>query len=229
MNKPILIAQNCPIESAGTILDWLGDRALPYSVIHTYRDQALPDLESVEAVISLGCPHSAVDYYRHDYLKRLYDYLANIVRTNKPYLGICFGGQLLASVLGARVERGRAQEIGTFEMRLTDEGAADPAFAGFERTFPVFHWHNDTFRTPFGGTHLAEDDNWKHQAYRKDRQIGIQFHLEARPEDIPTWCDAYADEVAAAGKTKDEIVAGYDAVANRVRTLNYRLLDNWLG
>jgi len=229
MKKPILIIQNCPVESAGTILDWLNDRALPYSVVHIYRDQELPALESVEAVVCLGCPHSAVVYYEHEYLKRLYAFVTRLVRADIPYLGICFGGQLLAAVLGARVERNGAREIGSFDVSLTDDGAADPLFDGFPTAFPVFQWHNDTFRTPFGGSHLVTGDKWQHQAFRKDRQVGLQFHLEARPDEIPRWCDAYADELKAIGQTKSQLVDNYRAVADPVKALNFRLLDNWLG
>lgn len=229
MQKPVLVLQNHPVESAGTITDWLTERALPFTIIHTYKGQEIPAPDTTEAVICLGCPHSVLDYHQHEYLKRLHQFVSVTVRADHPYLGICFGGQLLASVFGARVERNKAKEIGTYPITLTDPGASDPLFSGFDRTFTAFHWHNDTFRTPFGAAHLASDENWKHQAFRKERQIGLQFHLEARPEDIPAWCDEYTAELAAAGLAREDVIADYRAVADSVRALNFRFLDNWLG
>ena len=229
MSKPILIIQNHPVESAGTILDWLTDRALAYSVVHTYKDQPLPAISEIDAAIGLGCPHSVLRYREHAYLRNLHAWLAESVRDDKPFLGLCFSGQMLASILGARVETGKSQEIGIFNVELTDEGADDPLFAGFDRKLPVFQWHNDTFRTPFGASHLVRGGLWKHQGYRKGRQIGLQFHLEARPEDIPAWCDAYADELESAGLNRDGIISDFNAVSPQVHDLTYRLLDNWLG
>ncbi len=227
--KPILIIQNHPVESAGTILDWLTERALGYTVVHTYRHQALPAHDDIEAAICLGCPHTAVKYYELDYLKNLHTWLTRLVRENRPCLGLCFGAQIMAAILGARVEQNKAHEIGTYTAKLTDDGKSDPIFDGFPDEFPVFHWHHDTFRTPFGGAHLASTKAWKHQAYRKDRQVGLQFHLEARLNDVPKWCDTYATELTDANLIKEKIVADFTDVADTLRTLNYRLLDNWLG
>lgn len=229
MTKPILILQNIEPEGPGTILDWLTDRALPCTVIHTYREQPLPDLAAADAVICLGCPHSVVRYHEHGYLKDLHAWVSRAVRENKPYLGICFGGQLLASVLGAKVEAGNAREIGAYRAVLTPEGTADPLFAGFPSEFPIFHWHNDTFRTPFNAVHLASDSVWKHQAFRKDRQTGLQFHLEVTQAGVERWCDTYAEELTSFGKSKEQVVGEFKATEGDLRAANYRLLDNWLG
>ncbi len=229
MTKPILVLQNIEPEGPGTTLDWLADRALPYTIVHTYREQALPDLAGVDAIICLGCPHSVVRYHEYDYLKALHTWVSRAVRESKPYLGICFGGQLLASVLGAKVEAGNAREIGAYRAVLTPEGAADPLFAGFAPEFPIFHWHSDTFRTPFNAVHLASDSVWKHQAYRKDRQVGLQFHLEVTGADVARWCERYADEMVSFGKTQEQVMAEFAEAETELRAANHRLLDNWLG
>ncbi|HOZ06797.1 MAG TPA: type 1 glutamine amidotransferase [candidate division Zixibacteria bacterium] len=198
-------------------------------LVKAYEGEALPDPDAIEGGICLGCPHSAARYHEHVYLKALFAWLARVVREDRPYLGICFGGQLLARVLGAPVEEGNAREIGTYMAKLTEAGAADPLFAGFPREFAMFHWHNDTFRTPFGGVHLAEDEVWAHQAFRRNRQVGLQFHLEPRACDVVRWCEAYPDELAVLGKTKEEVVAEFEGAYETIRGTNFRLLDNWLG
>jgi GMP synthase (glutamine-hydrolysing) len=77
------------------------------------------------------------------------------------------------------VEANKVKEIGAMPVTLTEDGAADPLFGGFDREFPVFQWHGDTFRIPFGATWLAQSSDCKNQAFRKGNLVGVQFHLEA--------------------------------------------------
>lgn len=225
--KPILIIQNCQIESAGTILDYLNEKALPYQSLHSYQGHQFPQAGDVSSVICLGTPVSVNEYHDFEYLKALYRFVSEIVRNNQPYLGLCFGGQLLARVVGAKVERNPVMEIGNYRVKLTDAGLSDPIFDGFPRQFDVFHWHGDTFKIPFNAQLLAEGIDCKNQAFRKEKAVGVQFHLEAKPDDIPLWCDAYADELETVGKTKNDILEAYSAKFETIKKLNFQLLDNF--
>jgi len=225
--KPILIAQNCPAETAGTIIEYLNIRDLPYRIVHTYKNEALSDLDEVEAVINLGCPISVADYHEHEYLKTLYGMVCEVVRLDKPYLGICFGGQILARALGAKVGPNKVREIGTYRVSLTDAALDDPLFANFARDFPVFHWHADTFQVPFGAQHLAEGADCRNQAFRKGNAVALQFHLEVDPKEVPLWCDLYHAELTEIGLSKEEVAGAYERIAPAVKELNFRMLDNF--
>lgn len=225
--KPVLIIQNCPIESGGTILEYLNQKALPYQSLHSYQGHDFPKIEDVSAVICLGTPVSVNEYHSFEYLKNLYRFVSEIVRNNQPYLGLCFGGQLLARVLGAKVERNKVMEIGTYQVTLTDDGKTDPLFENFPDRFDVFHWHGDTFKIPFNAKLLAEGVDCKNQAFRKERAVGLQFHFEALPTEIPAWCDAYADEMETLDKTKEGIIEEYSAKFESIKKLNFQLLDNF--
>ncbi len=226
--KPILIIQNCAIESGGTILDYFNQKAISYQVFHSHTNAEFPDVENFEAVICLGCPHSVATNMEHAYLRSLYSYVTNIVRENKPYLGICFGSQILAKVLGASVAPNKVKEIGTYKMTLTQDGKQDALFDGISEKFFAFHWHGDTFQIPFGAIHLATSEDCKNQAFRKNRAYGIQFHFEADINEVPKWCDAYAEELAKFGKTKDEIISSYQEKFESVKADNFQLLENFL-
>lgn len=226
--KPILIIQNCPAESPGTIIDYCNDNGIGYERIHSYVNDRFPSLDSVDAVINLGCPYSAATHHEHDFLVKLYAYVAEIVRQNKPYLGICFGGQILAKVLGAKVEPNKVKEIGTYSISLTEDGMIDPIFNELPSSFDVFQWHGDTFRIPFEAKLLATGVDCVNQAFRKNNAVGIQFHFEAHPDEIPHWCDTYADELAEFGKSKDEIVSTYRNKFDTIRSDHYRFMDNFL-
>ncbi len=226
--KPYLILQNCNTELGGSVIDYFESRELPHKVVHTYSGEDIPELNEVESIINLGCPISMNNYHQHDFLKNLYQYVAGAVRVEKPYLGICFGGQMLAKILGARVEQNEKPEIGTYNVSLTKAGKSDKIFEGFDDPFPVFHWHSDTFKIPYGTEQLAEGDDCKNQAFRKGRMVGIQFHLEATGKEVPLWCDEYADELTKFGATKNKIVSEYENVFEKTKSMNYKMLDNFL-
>lgn len=228
MKKPTLILQNCEAELAGTIFDYFEDSGRDYLLVCTYRNDDFPDCDEVEAIITLGCPESIIDYYQFEYLKRLYHFFSQAVRVGKPNLGICFGGQLLAKVLGARVERNAVKEIGNYRVRLTEAGKKDALFKDFPESFPVMHWHADTFRIPHGLELLAEGDDCRNQAFRKEKMVAVQFHLEATADELDKWCDVYRDELEEVGKNKEQLVAQYRKNAETIKKLNYLLLDNFL-
>jgi GMP synthase-like glutamine amidotransferase len=225
--KPTLVIQNCPAESAGSIVDYLQTKQIPYQTVRTYDDETLPDPRTVGAVINLGCPLSVNNTFEVDYLTTLYKYVVELVRRDQPYLGVCFGGQLLARVLGADVKANKVKEIGTYSVQLTEQGIGDPLFIGFPNEFSVFHWHGDTFGIPFGSAHLVKGVDCVNQAFRKGRMVGVQFHLETIPNEVPVWCDEYKDEMIQFGQTKENILNQYSPKAPFLTNLNYQLLDNF--
>jgi len=220
--KPVLIVQNWEAESAGHLADYLDDNNVRYNVVRTFDGEALPKVGDIKAAVILGNPISVRDYQKHDYLKRLFAFLADSVRTDIPLLGICFGGQLLAKVLGADVVRNEVREIGLYRATLTNEGRQDKLFAGVGPELEVFHWHADTFMIPHGATLLATGKTCRNQAFRKGNP-------EPRADEIPTWCDVYAEELAEEGLTKNRLVSDYAAGADRMKQLSYRLMQNFLG
>ena len=97
-----------------------------------------------------------------------------------PFLGICLGGQLLASALGASVARGHP-ELGIHDVFLSDAAEHDPLFAGLPRRLQVLGWHEDSFDLPSGAVPLAHSTACANQAFRVGAAAyGLQFHPEAR-------------------------------------------------
>ena len=227
--KPVYIIQNWASEGPGHIRDYLDQSGHTSRLIRSYNGESLPDPAEAEALIVMGCPTSVSEYLEHDNLKRLFACMAAALRHDTPLLGICFGGQMIAKILGARVEKNPVKEIGIYSAQLTEAGANDPLFAGFEREFNVFHWHGDTFRVPSGVELLVKGETCTNQAFRKGRAVALQFHVETTPADIPVWCDEYADEMVEVGKSKEELIAQFATHADRLAMLTPVLLGNFFG
>lgn len=226
--KPILIIQNHRIETPGTISDYLESKSIPFQLVHPWNGEKIPSGEDFHATIALGCPLSVHDTPNVEFLKHLYFHVAETIRNNRPYLGVCFGAQILAKALGATVERNpNGKEIGTYQVELTTDGVADQLFAGFPAQFPAFHWHGEMFKIPFGAKNLAISELCANQAFRIGNAAGIQFHFEASPDKVPEWCAEYAPELVEVGTDAASISSAFQSDAETMRRLNFCLLDNF--
>jgi GMP synthase (glutamine-hydrolysing) len=226
--KPVLIIQNHPIETPGRIADFLESRKISFDPVHPYRGDTLPDPQTLAAVITLGCPESVAKFQQNQWSIQLFDYLDDIVDTETPYLGICYGSQLMAANRGAAVLPNDQKEIGVYDVTLNDTGKADPIFAGFPETFPVFHWHGDTFDIPEGATKLAGAATCANQVFRIGKCYGVQFHLEADSEKLPIWLKEYANELADVAKTAEQVMTEFKNVEAETSRLSDLLVANFL-
>ena len=207
MKSPkILLIQNCEVEGFGQYERYIADNFSHYDIIHPYQEDTFPNPEECGAVLIGGTPLSANDIGSIPFLRQEARFLEEMIRGSKSCLGICFGAQILARILGASISECRPKEIGGYEVRITDAGRSDPILNGFPETFPVFQWHGDTFVIPGGATLLAEGDTCRNQVFRLNNVIGVQFHLETGCEEAGRWADAYSEELAESGKTKEQVV-----------------------
>jgi len=226
--KTILIVQNCAVESAGTFLEYLREQRIRFRVIHSYRHDPFPPVTDCRAVISLGSPLSVNESSQHPHLQSLHGFTAEVVRRDIPYLGICFGAQMLARVLGAVVRANEAKEIGVSSVHLTSEGLSDPLFDGLPPDLPVFQWHGETFKLPFGSILLAKSDVCPHQAFRRGKAVGVQFHVEAASSELSAWCKAYESELKAEQISGNSLIEEYNELKEQFREISFRLMRNFL-
>ncbi len=108
--------------------------------------------------------------------------MANLHERRVPTFASCWGFQAMARAMGGEVitDLSRA-ELGTIPVKLTEEGKADPVFAGPPAEFPAPMGHQDhVIRLPEGAIRLAYSDLAENQAFRfRDCPIYCtQFHPE---------------------------------------------------
>lgn len=151
-------------------------------------NEPMPNPTPYQAILLLGGPqHVYADQYL-PYLAQEKMLLRQAVAENIPILGICLGGQLLASALGAEVRRNHTTEIGFFQIPLTAEGSQDPLFAGLPGAQFAFHWHEDVFELPSGAIRLAQNEDAPNQAFRYgEHAYGLQFHIELNTKLLNIW------------------------------------------
>ncbi|WP_457973060.1 type 1 glutamine amidotransferase [Arthrobacter sp. D1-17] len=132
------------------------------------------EFDAVIAFGSFGHIYEITD----DWLTREIQYIAMLHQHGTPYLGICFGAQLLAESVGGRTVRADRMEAGliTFE-----PGHTCPIPSG-----PWFSWHSDKVELPEHVEVLATTDVAP-QVFRTGRSIGVQFHPEADGELMEEW------------------------------------------
>ncbi len=153
-------------------------------------DIAYPDPAAYHAVVIFGSFANAYDPAARPWVEPEIDLIREMVEEDIPYLGICFGGQLLTELLGGHVERApeEEQEIGLVTF---DEDPALPVPAG-----PWFTWHEDRMVLPEDVEVLAHNGKAV-QLFRHGRAVGTQFHPEADVDLVRGWLRIGPDHVPA--------------------------------
>ena len=75
--------------------------------------------------------------------QELAELTAAVVAADFPFLGCCYGIGILGAAVGARIDRAHSEPVGPLTVELTDEGRADPLFAGLPDTFDAFGGHKE--------------------------------------------------------------------------------------
>ena len=185
MRAPVLIRMHLESAPPGLLAAWLDSRGLAYEVSRSWLDGPLPDPGDYAFVASLGHDLGAGDTHEPAVAAER-DLLARAVDRGTPVLGLCYGGQVLAAVLGGRVARAPVPELGWRGIETDDPGLVP---AG-----PWLEWHYDRFEVPPRATELARTRDAV-QAFRLGPHLGVQFHPEATVEIVQGW--ARADGVDA--------------------------------
>ena len=103
----------------------------------------------------------------------------NIFTLGLPVLGLCYGEQLLAHLLGGKVEKGLKREFGKGTLAIQDRGSA--LFRGLPARLQVWNSHGDRItKLPRGFKPVATTENSPYAAieHRARKFFGVQFHPE---------------------------------------------------
>lgn len=176
-----------------------GPEALPWRVWRACAGEAPPPLEAIAGVVISGSSAMAGDPAA--WIEQTRAWLSRALDTGLPILGVCFGHQLLAHLLGGRVDyMARGPEYASVEVRLTREAAGDRLFGHLPERFKVQAAHYQAVLSPPpGAVVLAEGDSGI-QALRFAPNVwGVQFHPEFGADDQRLLLEALSVTLSAAG------------------------------
>lgn len=213
-----LILQHEEPTPPGLVTDWLGGHGADVEAFRIDVDDRDLDPTAYDLVVSLGSEFAAFDDSK-PFVPREVRLLRRAVEAEVPVLGLCFGGQLLARVLGGEVFRSSVAEIGWVPIRSSDPDLVP--------TGPWFQWHFDSFSVPPGADLIAETDAGP-QAFAAGRSLGLQFHPEVTPEIMDDWVRVYRHELDADGVDPDALLAETKRRAPESRRMALQLLEGFL-
>jgi GMP synthase (glutamine-hydrolysing) len=148
--------------------------------------QGLPP-DGFDAVMVFGGRMNVGEEADNPWLLDEYELLRSWVEEEKPLLGVCLGGQTLARATGGTVRRAPQWHAGFYEVALTDEGKTDAVLGVLPERFEAFLANAYEFDPPAHATRLAALPG-QSQGFRIGaRAWGVQFHPEARKEQVLAW------------------------------------------
>ena len=203
-------------ELLGDVVRELGHELIEWDI----RSAGTPTVEA-DAVMVFGGSQNVGEELEHPWLREEYDALRRWLDDGTPLLGVCLGAQTLAHAAGGRVARREERHTGFEPTRLSAEGAADPVIGVLPEEFDALNANRYGFEVPPGGVELARSGSLV-QAFRVgERAWGVQFHPEARREQVLRW---YADD----GSLSPELEASVDEGIGRWHALGRRLAEAFL-
>jgi GMP synthase-like glutamine amidotransferase len=188
--QPLLFTKGDADETFGIAPTAVTDAGAQVRVWDAIAGEPAPSLEDVGGLVVFGSAFNIEHAGEQPFIDRLRALTLDALDRGTPFLGICFGAQVLAWSLGAEIRKAPVREIGYVPLRPLPAADHDQLLSHYGDGDLVFQWHMDTFDLPDGAEQLATGDEVDAQAYRiGDRAWATQFHFEIDRPEIDLWID----------------------------------------
>lgn len=224
-----LVITHVPFEGPGAIAAWIKHQSLNLQLCPWYEQPEVYPPERYGAIIIMGGPMNVHETEKYPWLVSETRFLERAVKASVPLLGICFGAQLLALLLGARVTRNAFKEIGWFPLQTHPAAQQSRLFQMFPESFMAMHWHGDTFSLPPRAIPLASSQACENQGFVLDERIvGLQFHLEFEESGLNHIIDACRHELQPEPFVQSEqAILSQSHLLDQQHWLLFQCLDRW--
>ena len=212
----LLVVEHDHDTPAGSLASWAAGRGLKLDTVRLHAGERLPaGPPGCDAVVVLGSEQTAYDD-TVPWLAAELAFVRALVSGPVPVLGICFGAQVLARVLGGRLYRLASPEIGWVRVH-----SRSPLLAAG----PWLSWHRDAFGLPPGAAELAAGEV-SLQGFTIGPHAALQFHPEATEPIVREWAAGTDPPLAAevTGPMLDDAGGAWEEAAANAG----RLFSAWL-
>lgn len=214
------VLQHTPNEGPGAIASWCHDHGHEMYVYHPYQFGKLPSATETDMLVILGGPMSPNDDLAWIKAERVL--ITQLLATDTPMLGACYGAQQIAMVLGSKIGKAPHKEVGWAPVYLKSH-----VISNLPEQMLAMHWHEEMFEIPQGAHLLYSSDLVTNQGFVfGNHVIGLQFHFEPLADNVREMVvndGDYALSNNALKQTPAEILA--QAVPAENKTIMYQLLD----
>src|SRR5580692_11761767 len=172
----VLVVEHGRHAPAGLLATWAAGRSLNIETVALHAGAPLPAGPGCDAAVILGSELTAYDD-TVPWLAAELAFIERMLAASVPVLGICFGAQVLARVLGARLYRLPVPEIGWAKVTSEHPGLPEG---------PWLSWHRDAFELPAGAAQIAANEVCV-QGFSYGPHAALQFHPEATQPIAASW------------------------------------------
>ena len=172
-------------ETFGNIGTWISRKGYKFTKTLPSEASFFPAPEEFDMLLIMGGTMSVYQEEEYSWLKSEKEFVRKVIEAGKPVLGICFGAQMIADVLGGKVTKNLYKEIGWHKVQYI-EGKNSKEIRDLNLPacmfpeFTCFMWHGDTFEIPVGAVKLFESEACPNQGFIYNGNVlGLQFHPEA--------------------------------------------------
>lgn len=181
-----------------------------------------PNLLEFDVLVVMGAPWGAWEDARiGNWLLPEIEKVLTAHNAGIPILGICFGGQLMARVLGGSVARAPKAELGWYEIKSDDQSLIENG--------PWFQYHWDRWQLPPVATEIARSEIAS-QAFTYGRTLALQFHPEIDAHVLDLWLamEGGCVEVESEGIEVAQLRAQTKAIESESNLRGFELVDRFL-